>query len=75
MRLFRDGAGSEWEVLVGRESWGVVVAIFVVRKGPEPPRQALLEVASADEGNRLLQELSERDLRALLGTSVPKPTE
>ncbi len=75
MRVFQDSTGREWEVVVGRESWGTVVAIFILRKESEPPRQALLEVSSADEGNRLLQEMTKGDLQALLGGSVLKPTD
>lgn len=61
--------------MVGRESWGTVVAIFVARTGQEPPRQALLKAASADEGNRLLMSLEEEELQVLLGNADLKPTE
>ena len=75
MRIFKDLLGNEWEVVVGRESWGTVVAIFVLRKGTEPPRQALMDVSSWDDGNRILLEMSQEDLRDLLGESVQKTTE
>ena len=75
MRVFQDSTGREWEVAVGRESWGTVVAIFFLRKESEPPRQALLEVSSADDGYRLLLGMTQGELQALLGESVLKPTE
>jgi hypothetical protein len=75
LRVFRDPEGVEWEVVVGRESWGTVVAIFVPRKGAGGPRQTLLDVTSFEKGSRLLREMSEEELRDLLGTSVPKTTE
>ena len=75
MRSFADLTGTEWEVIVGRESWGTVVAIFVRKVGGEPPRQTLLPVSSWDEGTRVLMEASEEDLRSLLASSQEKPTE
>lgn len=74
MRLFRDPGGREWEAIVGRESWGTVVAIFLLREESGPPRQTLLEVSSADEGNRLLMEMTPEQLQGLLAGSVLKPT-
>jgi hypothetical protein len=72
VKVFRDSAEREWEVVVGRESWGTVVAIFVQRGGREPPRETILDVSSWDDGNRLLLGLDEDGLRALLDKSVPK---
>ncbi len=64
----------EWDAVVGRESWGAVVAIFVPKRGAESPRQTLLNVTSLEKGNRLLREMSEEELRNMLGVSIPKPT-
>lgn len=75
MRVFRDSTGKEWEVAVGRESWGTVVAIFFLRKEGDPPRQTLLKVSSADEGNRLVLGMTRSELQSLLDESVLKPTE
>jgi hypothetical protein len=75
VRSFLDPEGREWEVVVGRESWGTVVAIFFRKRASEPPRQALLTVSSSDEGNRLLLAMTEEELQALLAASDPKPTE
>ena len=73
MRRFKDPRGVEWEVVVGRESWGTVVAIFVPRGEHASPRQALLDVSSWDEGNRLLLGMSQGDLQDLLMASDEKP--
>jgi len=75
LRSFLDSAGVPWDVMVGRESWGTVVAIFVAREGKEPPRQALLETASADEGTRLLMSMEAEDLQVLLRNAVRKATD
>jgi hypothetical protein len=74
VRQFRDSTGREWEVVVGRESWGTVVAIFVARGGTEPPREAMMEVSSADEGNRVLLSMSVEELHGLLLASKQKQT-
>ena len=75
MRNFRDMEGAEWEVVVGRESWGTVVAIFVPKKGGSGPRQTLLDVTSFEKGSRLLREMNEEELEDLLRVSVPKTTD
>ena len=72
MRLFTDGDGNPWDVVVGRESYGTVVALFLPRKGSEPPRQALLSVSSPDEGNRILREMAPEDLMALFQSSAER---
>jgi len=66
MKVFRDREGREWEAFVGRESWGAVVALFSKRMGSEPPRQVLLQATSPEEGSRLLREMDEEELIALL---------
>jgi hypothetical protein len=74
LRNFRDREGVEWEVVVGRESWGTVVAIFVPRTGGGP-RQTLLDATSYEKGSRLLREMNEEELKGLLQVSVPKTTD
>lgn len=75
MRSFRDELGHEWEVMVGRESWGTIVAILVPKKSVEAPRQAHLEVPSLGEGNRVVLAMKEDELRTLLRNSGLKPTQ
>jgi len=75
VRRFRDTAEREWEVVVGRESWGTVVALFLPQDGSEAgPRQALMDVPSADGGNRQLLAMSEEELQSLFERSGEKPT-
>ena len=73
VRAFKDDLGRDWEVIVGRETWGTIVAILGSRNSENPPRQAHLEVPSLGEGNRVILEMAEEDLRALLRDSVLKP--
>jgi len=75
MRRFFGKDGREWEAVVGRESWGTVVAIFVPREGGDPPRQTLLESTTTDEALRDLQRMPEEKLRVLLERSKVKTLE
>lgn len=70
MRRFRDGDGVAWDVWTGRESWGVMVALFVSPDGG-PTRRAPLPVASPEEAERHLDSLDEVGLQALLLGSSP----
>jgi len=72
LRGFRDADGQRWDVVVGRESWGTVVAIFLSRNGDQVPRQTLLETTSAEEAARDLLDMPEGDLQRLLTISEPK---
>lgn len=69
MRSFSDADGTLWDVVVGRESYGIVVALFFPRAGPESPRQAHLDVSSSDEGNRVLRDLTDDALLGLFQRS------
>ena len=75
MRSFLGSDGREWEVVVGRESWGALFAIFMARKGQDPPRQTMLEGTSVDEALRTILSMEEEELRALLERSCPKAME
>jgi hypothetical protein len=81
MRRFEDVHGRSWDVVVGRESWGTVVAIFVPGVaatddpgGSDMPavRQASLRSAAYAQANEELEALSEVELRELLQRSTPK---
>jgi hypothetical protein len=70
MRRFRDRSGVEWDVVLGRESWGTNVALFV------PPtssgldvRQMPLRSAAADAATRELDSLDDAALQVLLDRS------
>ena len=75
MRAFRAKDGIEWDVVVGRESWGTVVAMFISRGGTAPPRQTVLETVSADGALQWIRELSAEQLQDLLDKAELKATE
>ena len=63
--------------MVGRESWGTIVAILVPGRDQEPPGKPSWRYRSLDEGNRLCcPGMSEEELQVLLGDAVrnqPEP--
>lgn len=72
MRTFEELSGRGWEVVVGRQSWGAVVAIFVPRDGSDDVRETPLSASSYEAGNDELDELDVQGLRRLLAASSPK---
>lgn len=73
MRPFVDDQGREWDVVVGRESWGSLYALFVPKgETDRGVRQALLEALSLDEGSRIVNEMGEAELGELFRGSEPK---
>ena len=73
MRLFEGADGREWEVVVGRESWGVCYAIFLPRQGDGGPLQAMLKATSMQEARGELMGMDDGELSALLGGAIQKP--
>ena len=70
MRRFRDRSGIEWDVVLGRESWGTSVALFVPPTSSDlSVRQAALESAAADAAMRELDSLDAAALQALFDRS------
>lgn len=61
-------------MVVGRESWGALYAIFVPRAGGEV-RQAILEAESTGEAHRELEAMETGELLDLLDRSDPKTLE
>lgn len=74
MRRWIDEQGQAWDVVAGRESWGVSLALFVpVGAGRrEPIRQALLRAAGYDDAQRELDSLDDAALGALFRSAQPK---
>lgn len=71
MRRFRDPSGTAWDVVLGRESWGTSVALFV------PPtasllgvRQAPLRSTAQDAAMRELDDMDDAALGALFDRST-----
>ncbi len=72
MRRIEDEAGARWDVVLGRESWGALYALFVP-VGAGEARQALLRSAGYNSAQQELDEMSEERLLELLRNSEPKP--
>ncbi len=71
MQRFTDADGGEWEVTVGRASWGAFLALFVPLGGGEA-REASLAALSADAAGRELLEAGEDELASLFRNSGPR---
>jgi hypothetical protein len=73
VRRHVDPRGRTWDVVVGRESFGALFAIFVPGTGnPEPARQTLLQAGSQLAAEQELGDLSAEQLDDLLERSEPK---
>lgn len=74
MRRFSDARGQAWDVVVGRESWGNLYALFIPsgRGRSDPVRQTLLHAAGYDAAQQELTEMDEAALRELFERSTPK---
>ena len=71
MRRFQDRSGTHWDVVLGRESWGMSVALFVPPTSSElDVRQAPLQSAAQDAAMRELEAMDESALQALLDRST-----
>lgn len=72
MRRFVNERGTTWDVVVSRESWGTLYALFVpAAGGTEPMRRALLQSAGYEEAQQELDGLEERALLALFAAAQP----
>ena len=70
MRRFRDRYNVEWDVVLGRESWGALCALFVPVHG-SGIRQAAWQARSDNPGVEL-DELADERVQELLDRSVDK---
>jgi hypothetical protein len=70
MRRLTDASGAEWDVTIGRESWGTLVLLFVPRAGGGA-RQAVMKAETQLAAERRLQEMSEEELQERLATATP----
>lgn len=71
MRRLEDSRGRDWEVIVGRASWGTFQLLFVP-DGDGEVRQVHLEATSAGEAERRLAGFSEEELQGYLEDSRPR---
>ncbi len=75
MRKFVDERGWRWDVIVGRESWGSLYALFIPGAGvTAQPRQALLDAVSLQAANEAIDTMHMQELRRLFERSEPKET-
>lgn len=71
MRRFIDREGRTWDVVLGRESWGSNVALFVPARSGEI-RQAPLHANGYDTAAQELDGMTAERLQSLLDESQPK---
>ncbi|NLG60835.1 MAG: hypothetical protein GX539_01210 [Candidatus Cloacimonetes bacterium] len=71
MRRFRDAEGREWDVVLGRESWGSLLALFVP-VGGGAVMQAPLRSAGYDSAQHELDTMDEATLHELLRGATEK---
>lgn len=73
MRAFVDRDGQRWDVVLGRESWGGLVVLFVPAAPAAPVRQASFPADGYDIAVVALDELADDRIQQLLDESQPKP--
>lgn len=71
LRRYVDEQGREWDVVLGRESWGSLLALFVPR-GEGVARQAMLAASDYNAAQQELDALDEAALAEMLRVSVEK---
>jgi hypothetical protein len=72
MRRFVDSKGSVWDVVIGRESWGTLLALFVPGDSSLPVRQAPLRASDYDAAAQELVRMDDAALQALLDGAAIK---
>jgi hypothetical protein len=70
VRTFTDDAGSRWEVTLGKESWGTLVALFT-RAGGGDASTSILAAETMFDASAELDALSDDALRERLRDSRP----
>ncbi|HUG38955.1 MAG TPA: hypothetical protein VMM12_00635 [Longimicrobiales bacterium] len=73
MRRYTDRDGRPWDVVIGRESFGALLALFVPAAGNAgAPRQAMLAAESHVDADAELDGMEPAALDALFERSEPK---
>ncbi|MEX1183524.1 MAG: hypothetical protein WEF86_09850 [Gemmatimonadota bacterium] len=76
MQRFSDRAGVTWDVVLGRESWGGLLALFVpVGDTPAVVRQAPLVSIAYDAAMQELDDMTDAALQSLLDRSTTREEE
>lgn len=76
MRRWTDPEGREWDVVIGRESWGALCALFVPRSASAEvaARQAALHAADHVAAETELARMDEHEIATLFQASSEKET-
>ncbi len=73
MRRYIDPRGREWDVVVGRESFGALYALFVpAGETRAETRQALLQQDSKPRAQAAVEAMSEDEMNELFERAEPK---
>lgn len=72
MRRFRDVHGAEWDVVVGKESWGTLCALFVPVAAGAQIRQVVLSSVTAMDAETQIDEMNDVALNQMLDCATIK---
>ena len=73
MRRYQDARGRDWDVVVGRESFGALYALFVpAGETRAETRQALLQEDSKARAQAAVEAMSDDEMNELFERSEPK---
>ena len=73
MRRYTDPRGRDWDVVVGRESFGALYALFVpAGETRAETRQALLQQDSKARAQAAVEAMSEEEMNELFERAEPK---
>ena len=73
MRRYTDSRGRDWDVVVGRESFGALYALFVpAGETRAETRQTLLQQDSKARAQAAIESMSADELHDLYARSEPK---
>lgn len=73
MRRYTDPRGRDWDVVVGRESFGALYALFVpAGETRAETRQTLLQQESRPRAQAAIEAMSDDEMNDLYERSEPK---
>lgn len=73
MRRYTDPGGRSWDIVVGRESFGALYALFVPAGDTRAEtRQTVLQADSQGAAQQSLEAMSQEELDELFHRSEPK---
>jgi len=73
VRRYTDSRGRAWDVVVGRESFGALYALFVpAGETRAETRQALLQQESKPQAQEAVEAMSDDEMDELFARAEPK---